>query len=250
MKYLFLLTGMLIANSIQAQLDPIDTDRPDQTESVALVPAGWLQAEAGFNYEKEDIENHFLLPTLLTKYGISKRFEFRVITTLTTTSTLHNKYKTVLEPIEIGSKIFLFGEKNIIPATSFLFHLGIPSLGSKEIRYAHIAPNFRFTMQHTLTSKISLGYNLGAEWDGYSASPAYIYTLTLGSTFRNKWYSYIEAFGNIYSGEPQLHNIDGGISYLISNNYKVDISSGIGLGNNSSSWYIALGISGRLKLKK
>jgi hypothetical protein len=249
-KLLLLVLLLFYADPIlQAQILPIDTDRPDQTESAALVPKGWLQFEAGFNYEKEAENHHFVLPTLLSKYGVSKWFELRLITTLSTFSTLYPG-RLGLEPVEVGSKIFLFKERKLIPTTSFLFHLGIPAFSSKQFRPAMAAPNFRFTMQHTLASNLSLGYNLGAEWDGFSSTPAYIYTLTTGLTFLEKWYTYIEAFGDFQKNELPLHSIDGGLAYLPTNNLKIDISSGFGLANNSSNWYVALGISGRMKISK
>ncbi len=51
----------------------IDTDRPDQTESVFLVPKHFIQSEAGFTFTKLTTDEHeFLIPTLLSKYGITK----------------------------------------------------------------------------------------------------------------------------------------------------------------------------------
>jgi len=251
MKYLLACLCSLIISTIYAQPDPIDTDRPDQTESVNLVPKGWTQVEAGFNYEAESNDHSYVLPDILSKYGLSKRIELRLITTLQTISESNlYKNKLIIQPIEIGSKIFLFDEKKLIPRTSFIFHIGIPAFSSKAVRPSMVAPNFRFTMQHTLSPEVSLGYNLGAEWDGESSIPSYIYTFTVGKTFYKKWYGYIEAFGNMRKNELPLHSVDGGIAYLINNNVKVDISSGTGIANNSSNWYIALGVSARFKTSK
>jgi len=51
-------------------------------------------------------------------------------------------------------------------------------------------------MQHTLSKRFTLGYNLGYEWDGESSNPNFIYTLTTGITITEKLGGYVEVFGN------------------------------------------------------
>lgn len=238
-----------------SQISKIDTDRPDQTESAVLVPKNWIQMEVGFNFEKnDDVEREFLFPTLLTKYGLSKRIELRLITSLKLNSTLLIPYGTITETgidiAEVGAKISLFEEKKLLPKTSLLFHVGIPALASKKFATDKLAPNFRFSMQHSLSSTTSLGYNLGCEWDGFTNDPAYIYTLTLGFIPAENWYTYIETFGTCKKNIMPEHNFDAGAAYNISNNIKVDISSGIGISKAAPDLYIAIGFSARLNLKK
>ena len=238
-----------------AQIPKIDTDRPDQTESVVLVPKKWLQFEAGFNYQKNSQdEKEFITPTLLSKYGLNNRVELRLITTIKTNSTLlipsGTLHETGLDVTEIGAKIALFEEKKWVPKTSFMFHVAIPAFSSAKFKPDKVAPNFRFTMQHTLSSNTAMGYNVGCEWDGFTNDPAYIYTLTLGIDLAEKWYSYIEGFGAFKKQLSPEHNIDGGLAYFISENFKIDISSGFGLTDTAPQWYIALGASVRFKTGK
>lgn len=253
-KYLPLIFIFCFTRS-HAQMDPIDTDRPDQTESVNLAPKKWLQFEAGFNYQKNNTnEKEFITPTLLSKYGLCKWVELRLITTLATNSTLMipsgTSNETGLDVTEIGAKIALSEEHKLFPKTSFIFHVGIPAFTSVKFRPDKMAPNFRFTMQHTLSSNAALGYNLGCEWDGYTNDPAYIYTLTVGINIAKKWYGYFEGFGAIKKYVIPEHNIDGGLAYFISNNFKIDISSGFGLTHTAPKWYIAMGASVRFKAGK
>ncbi|MEO6330096.1 MAG: transporter [Ginsengibacter sp.] len=255
MKIVIVLIFQFIYTTVDAQVTPIDTDRPDQTESAFLVPEKWLQFEAGFNFQKNDAnEKEILSPTLLSKYGLSKRVELRLITTIKTYSSptipFSNVNGTGLDVVEAGAKIALFEQKKLVPKTSFIFHFGIPSFSSPKFKPDKVVPNFRFTMQHSLSAKTSLGYNLGCEWDGVTNDPAYIYTLTLGYNLAEKWYSYIEGFGGFKKQDLPQHNIDGGLAYLISDNFKTDLSSGFGLGRAAPKWYIALGASVRFKTKK
>lgn len=242
----------LLCHSAKAQVEKIDTDRPDQTESAATVPKNYFQTEFGFNKENSIFRNYDLVyPTALFKYGL-KKFEFRLETTY------RSSYEHLIpnpiwtngfDPVVIGFKAALSEEKNVRPKTSFIFHIGLPTVASKTFRADHLAPAFRFTMQHSLSKSIGLGYNLGAEWDGFSSTPAWIYTFAPGFELGEKWYAYIEAFGFVQRKEPAQHNIDGGIAYYISRNVKIDMSSGFGISKASPKNYVALGLSFRVNTK-
>ena len=81
------ITTVLFANFLQAQ-ETIQLDRPDQTESVYVVPKNYLQTEMGFMFEKTNRENnHFHLPTILWKYGFNDKVELRVITEFSLSTT-------------------------------------------------------------------------------------------------------------------------------------------------------------------
>ena len=128
-----------------------------------------------------------------------------------------------------------------------LVHLGLPTIASKVFRADHLAPSFRFTMQHSLSRNIGLGYNLGAEWNGYSSAPVWLYTFAPGFNLGEKWYTYIEVFGFIQKNEKPQHNLDGGLAYYISNDMKIDISGGFGISEAAPKSYVAVGFSFRFK---
>ena len=169
-------TGILFGQSLPA----IQLDRPDQTECPFITPKKYIQIENGFTIEHIDQnQKSFSYPSTLWKYGVNEKFELRLITELVsekTNDTIHSGFS----PITIGFKTSLFEEKGIIPKTSFIGHITTSDIGSEEFRTSYIAPSFRFTMQHTLTPKVALSYNLGAEWNGENAEHRYIYTLTTG----------------------------------------------------------------------
>lgn len=124
-------------NSFAQQQGRMETDRPDQTESPYLTKKNWVQAEVGFNIEKDNGLKTFVHPTALLKYGLNKRFEFRLITTwvsrqLPLTTPKGNDYETGLLPVQVGGKIFLFEEKGLLPKTSLIFHVAPNKFGSKN----------------------------------------------------------------------------------------------------------------------
>jgi hypothetical protein len=95
MKTIVLLMAALLPLCCPAQMGRIDTDRPDQTESAFLVPAHWLQFEMGCNQQATvgKKPDEYLLPTLLSKYGLGKRAELRLITTVQSLRTNHSPGK-------------------------------------------------------------------------------------------------------------------------------------------------------------
>ncbi len=228
-------------------LPSIQTDRPDQTECPFIVPKNYVQMENGLTFEHTNkLLRSFSLPTMLTKFGVNDHFELRLITEYSMLQT--DGIKTSgLVPITAGFKVNIAQEKGILPTTSFIGHLTFPRLASEPFRSDFVAPSFRFTMQHSLSKTFTLGYNLGAEWDGQLPAPTYIYTLTLGRSISEKFSSYIEVYGFLPEASKGDHRFDGGISYLITPNILIDISGGFGITDNAPKHYAALGLSYRWK---
>lgn len=244
---------VICSKSMDAQVEKIDTDRPDQTESAAIVPKNYFQAEFGFNKENLFGKNYDIIhPTALLKYGL-KKFELRLELTCKSSyehKTPDPKWTTGFDPVTVGFKAALWEEKKLLPKTSLIVHLGIPALASKSFKTDRLTPSFRFTFQNSLTDNIGIGYNLGAEWDGYTSTPAWIYTISPGFNLGKKWYTYIEAFGFIQKNEAPQHNIDGGIAYYINNDVKIDISAGAGISEAAPKNYLAIGFSFRFNTQK
>jgi hypothetical protein len=229
------------------QLPTIQTDRPDQTECPYIVPAKHIQLEIGFNYESiSTTDKNWILPTALWKYGVNDHFELRLITEMNNNETRGKGYRGVgLLPTEVGFKVKLVEEKGIIPKISFISHLAIPKLSSKQYSTTYYAPNFRFTMLHTLSEDITLSYNIGAEWDGENPQPVFIYTLAPAYSFTDKLGAYIELYGFAPQIDRADHRTDGGVTYLIRNNIQIDVSAGCRVTENAPEYYGALGLSVR-----
>lgn len=239
---------LLFQNSSFAQdLPNIQTDRPDQTECPFITPIHYFQFENGFSYEKTKTNSREIVaPTVLTRFGINDHFELRLITEYIINKENSNKIAGI-NPVLIGFKTRLLEEKGIIPLTSFIAHIAIPKAASKEFKTTYYAPEFRFTMQHAISDKQSLSYNLGAEWNGETAEPSFIYTLTTGYSLTEKIGGYIEFYGFIPQIAKPDHRFDLGLTYLLTANHQLDISGGLGLSEISPKYYLALGYSFRFK---
>lgn len=245
-----LLINILLVSSMafSQDLPSIQTDRPDQTECPFIVPKNYFQLENGFSYEKTKANStEIIAPTILTRFGINDHFELRLITEYIIDNINFEK-TSGLNPVLIGFKTRLFEEKGIIPVTSFIAHISIPKIASKNFTTSFYTPEFRFTMQHTLSDKQSLSYNIGAEWNGETAEPSFIYTLTTGYSITEKIGGYMELYGFVPQIEKPDHRFDAGFTYLFNPNHQLDISSGIGLSKTSPKHYFSLGYSFRFKI--
>lgn len=247
-----LLFTVLLHHRVKAQtLDPISTDRPDQTEAPSITPVNYLQAEAGFNYERIDAGNEvFVYPTLLTKFGITNRFELRLITEQATFRNAADQQQYGVLPVQVGFKSNLVSQKGVVPEISFIGHLVLPAMGSREFRTDFYATNFRFVLRHDLNDRLSVSYNAGAEWDGFSPAPTFIYTFATAYQFTDRLGMYVEAFGFAPQERVANHQADAGFTWLINNDVQLDISAGTALTENAPDYYAALGFSFRLPVKR
>src|SRR4051812_22873065 len=218
----------IIPLNVLAQIKPIITDRPDQTESPFTVPIKHFQIETGFIFEHtNEFTKSFVYPTILSKYGLTDNFELRLITDISNTK---NTDETVggLNPVMVGFKINITAEKGIVPTTSFIGHLSVPALATEKLKTTYYAPSFRFTMQHTLSNRLSLGYNFGEEFDGETAKPVFVYTLTTDYAIAEDFSAYIELYGFALQKAKPDHRFDAGLAYLFQQNILIDVSGGFG----------------------
>jgi hypothetical protein len=244
-----LLYLLLLPLSVAAQKDSIpelEADRPDQTETPSIVPKRYFQFETGFVFERTDPRSKQIVhPSTLWKYGLNGNIELRLITELNTIKEAGTSVSGLI-PIAIGFKTKISEEKGLIPKTSLIAHMNMRSLASKEFQTEKYAPEFRFTMQHTLSSNISLGYNLGMEWDGESNDPEYIYTLTSGFGISEKFGCYIELYGFAAKAHTADHRFDAGITYLPTDWLMLDASGGFGVSKTAPQNFFGMGFTVRV----
>jgi len=251
MRRLLLITAFILTfqNTTSAQDMPsIQTDRPDQTECPFITPRHYFQLENGISYEKNNQNSELIVaPTILTRFGINKFFELRLITEYVVSKENSTTYQGI-NPILFGFKTRLLEEKGIIPTTSLIAHIGFPEAASSQYRANYYYPEFRFTMQHTISDRQTLSYNLGAEWNGVNKKPTFIYTLTSGYSLTETIGAYIEFYGFVPQIGKSDHRFDLGLTYLFNDNHQLDVSGGFGLSAISPEYYLALGYSFRFKV--
>ncbi len=221
----------------------METDRPDQTECPYIVKTGYFQAEMGFNKNHEDIGFNYALPSTLLKYGLSKSFELRYVSSILYESHISFQHEA------IGFKVRLAEPRKFIPRTSLIVHYNLRDEKrdvSDKNPLPHSLGQAVFTLQHEVYKELGMGYNFGVELheNGHAEG---IYRISPGINLGKKGYAYAEVFGRLPATNVTDHWFDGGIAYYISDHLKVDVSSGKSFSSNHD-WYLAFGMSFRGRL--
>lgn len=262
MKYKILLIILVFAITATAQNETekkdygtISTDRPDQTEASNLVPKNFLQVETGAFYASLEVNNlknkATTFNTTLLRYGLLDNLELRVGFDFTEINSEFRGIKlddkiSGFSPLLIGVKIGITEEKGLLPEIAFIGHVNFHSLASQDYKTKSTSTDFRFSLEHTLSEKSSLGYNLGMAWDGDITTAIYIYTLAYGYSFTDKIGGFVELYGDMYEDSNFDHLWDAGFTYLLNDNIQLDISGGTGVTKNTQDLYLSAGISFRI----
>ena len=158
------------------------TDRPDQTESSVVVPPGFFQIEIGGTYTGSDTRV-LETPGTLVRIGVFDRVELRLGTIGWTRESVGSA--SGFADSELGAKVYLWEEAGLLPETALLVAGSLPT-GAEGFTSDRVDPSFRFAFSHTVSDRVSLGYNLGAawttEWVGSDRETlsAFLYTVTAG----------------------------------------------------------------------
>jgi len=222
----------------------IITDRPDQTESSSTIPKGSFQIESGILFEsikdKGFSEEILLAPTVLSRYGITKGIEIRLLTEFASVKDklLNGTVKGITD-LQIGTKIQLFKKKGINTEIAALSHIIVPT-AKYDLSINKFGVINKLAISHELSNTIALGYNFGYDYYG-TGKGKLTYSLSFGFGITDKIGFYLEPYGNIIEFDNHESNFDTGVTYLINNRFQLDGSYGTGINHNMN--YISVGMS-------
>ena len=228
------------------------TDRPDQTESSAVLPRGYFQIETGLTYSDEGSESRTLeYPGTLVRIGLAKRLELR-LGTQGFVSEFEGDETTGYGDSEIGAKIYLWRERGRRPEAALLASVSVPT-GNSAFSTRHADPSFRFLFSHTLTETVSLAYNIGAAWEtiattsGSATLSDLEYTLAAAFALTDRIGAFAELFGAtpLSAGGGTAISADGGFTYLLRPNIQLDVELGAGITDDAPDWFLTAGVSFR-----
>jgi hypothetical protein len=243
----------------------IETDRPDFTESPNVVPKGALQVETGFILETDEestgglggpntlTQRNITVNTTLFRFGLTEKVELR-LNTVFNNNRLKTEFGLVIpdstvntvgfQTSFIGFKTNLY--KNDKISIGFLGHLYIPELASGDFAKTNgqkIAPEFLIPLTYDITDKFGIAVQYGLTWDGFTPNPTTSYTLALGYSITDKLSAYVEPYGFLTNNGEELHLINGGFTYLINDNFQVDLTGGFGLNEAAPDNFLNCGVS-------
>ncbi len=227
------------------------TDRPDQTESAAVVPLHSVQFETGFTMaQTTDLQvktKSFAYNSTLIRFGLLKILELRLGMELLGDKILSdlNSEDAGFSPLYTGAKLKIAEEKGLRPDIAILGGLFFPFTASEKYKPDRIESTLRLAFAHSLSEKLSLGYNFGTVWNGYSAIPDWIYSVSLGISIAERVGLFIESYGTFPEVGETGHLLDAGLTFLLLPNLQFDTSGGIGI-YKGLDHFISVGLTWRI----
>jgi Putative MetA-pathway of phenol degradation len=242
-----------------AQVEIIDTDRPGQTISSTTVPKKWIQTEIGYGkqtYRFQPIlqDTYFQLPSLLVKYGIGNKLEVRLITEFAYIKEENINVNAIYKGInnlQVGVKYNFLKQKGIIPKSALIAHYSFN--GARTIikgKDSIDGGNVRLAMSNKISEKLVIGYNVGIELKSWDSKRMYLYTFSPRYIMTEKFQAFVEIYGFFWKGRIPQTSVDGGISYCINDNLKIDASGGTRINGGNYLKFYAVGASFRFKTSK
>jgi hypothetical protein len=233
-----------------ASLDSISPDRPDFTEGTSIVPLGYVQVEGGTTFSKVEEEEGQSLGEVLVRIPFSERAEARLGVGSYSWSRGGGARSEGYEDPLVGMKVRLTETGDQLPPghpeLSVLLLTSVP-VGSRDLTADAWQPTVKLAMGWDLTDRFSLSSNLNYSWlrdgDADDRFGQAAVSLSAGLSVTDRLGAYLEAFG--FSEEqvdgPSTKYINGGFSYLVTNDLKVDIRAGAGLNDASPDWFVGVG---------
>lgn len=237
------------------------TDRPDQTESPNVVPRGYAQLEVGFTKTREEDAgvrvDSVAGPGSLLRIGLTDRIELRLdwvgLVDEEVRGASFSADEDGVGDGGIGAKFALRTGEPDGPEIALLATASLPT-GDDTFSSDRVDPAMRLCVAHSLGDRVSLGYNIGAEWATEAGNDleldtlsSGIYTVALGIGLNDKVATFVELFGSVpaSAGGSPAHSLDGGITYLLRDNLQLDVAGGIGLSDAADDWFAGIGVSWR-----
>jgi hypothetical protein len=239
------------------------TDRPDQTESPATVPPGYVQVEAGWlgsrdgrgdaRVEREEG------PGTLVRLGLVDGVELR----LGWEGRVEEKVgrggrdRTAgAGDAELGVKVRLGRPPAGAPGpteAALLFGVTLP-VGARRLTSDRYDPAFRLAVAHALSDRLDLAANLGMSWSSEPGEAgvretfsSVDYTVALGRALGGRLGAFVEAFGSLPADAPggAAHSLDGGLTFQLRPNLQFDLAAGAGLTAEAPDRFLGVGVAVR-----
>ena len=258
--------ALLVAPAAQAQ---ISSDRPGFSNSAATVSQGTFQAELGYDLTQnttgpETFSTHSL-GLLLLRYGVTDGVELRAnvgsigfveqpdFSNAGETELESGYLGTGLDGLTAGPSLEVKGrffQSETVTLSGFS-QTSFPSLmsGPFETPDDRARQTLALLVDGALGENLSLTVNGGASffWSGGDQDDrtfAALFIPTLNFSINEQVGAYVGYFGQ-YWEFPNTNFVEGGFTYLLSDDTQIDINGGYRIDDNADGYFLGLGLSQR-----
>lgn len=242
----------------QGETPPLIADRPDQTESPAIVAPG-LQIETGFLLSQDGSGvgrvRGLTASESLIRIGILPTFEGRIgFAGWQRASADGATAESGMGDLDLGFKYQFAAGRGAVPAVALVTLVTLPT-GTDGFGSERPDPTLRLAFEHELSDRLSLGYNVGSIFttvsepdDDRTRRIDILYTAVVGAELAPRVGAFIELFGTFpaRTGGAAVHGLDGGLAIKVLSNLQLDLAGGIGLNSAAEDWFVGMGVTVRV----
>jgi len=176
----FVLGFLLLIPQLRAQ--EFSADRPGATTGPTVLPAGRLQLETGFAWERSGLNNSWettwTVNTSMLRLGLTPYAELRLQANYLIS--LNNKERKLgFDSVLFGTKAKLFDGWKFLPAVSLMANVFVPGKKGSAFLNEQWGGQMALLCENTVTSWFSIGYEAELLWKG-DVKPDVFWGLCLG----------------------------------------------------------------------
>ena len=251
------LGSLLVRGQERDAFDPLSADRPDFTESPTTMGRRRLQIEGGWTYFHDTAEgistNVHQLPELLLRFGLTERIELRCAW-----SGYVSHEETNADLVEIasheggtdpwfGCKLQVSKQQTWLPESAIIASVSAP-VGARVWTSDRVDTVVNYIYGWDLTDRLSVAASTGAWWTEQERNPVSVIhqSAVVGLGLTERLGTYFEWFGLFYHGsqiDRPEHYVNGGFTYLITENLQFDWRLGVGLTEASDDLFTGVGFA-------
>lgn len=244
MKKLFLLllcvSGSLMTARAQEQAE-FTADRPGVSTGPAVVGHKVIQLEQGLSYDVADGTSAFTFSNTLFRYGLFPNMELR----LGGDGFLYkdnNAFKAAFSGLSVGTKIKCFEGRDAVPAVSVLADFAVPHTASAGFSVDHLAPSLYLLFENPVNDWFSIGYNVGAEWNGTFPGPAAFAAVCFGFCATEDLGCFVESY-NYFGSLGNQYAVDLGFNWMVGRKVQLDLAANLDILNPAQCWSVSCGVA-------
>jgi hypothetical protein len=243
--FILLLSFMNIGAWAQQGEAEFTADRPGASTGPSVVGHHVVQLEQGIQYDGDGSRyGTYTFSNTLLRYGLFPNMEIRLggDAFLYPSGGCVISYSPAFSGISLGTKIKCFDGMGPIPAISVLADFSIPRTASQGFNVDHLAPSLYLLFENPVNDWFSIGYNVGAEWDGTSPTPTAFVALCLGFSATENLGCFVESY-NYFGRLGNQYAMDFGLNWQVSRKVQLDVAANMDLTNPSQCWTISCGVA-------
>jgi hypothetical protein len=216
-------------------------DRPGASTGPSVVAHKVIQLEQGLQYDGDGGAGTFTFSNTLLRYGLFPNMELR----LGGDAFLYQEvdaFKPAFSGLSLGTKIKCYEGEGAVPAVSVLADFAVPYTASNGFNVDHLAPSLYLLFENPVNDWFSIGYNLGAEWDGSLPQPTAFAALCFGFAATENLGCFVESY-NYFGGLGNVYAMDFGLNWMVGRKVQLDLAANMDLKNPAQCWSISCGIA-------